>query len=90
MLECMLQKGRRPELRGRTSRVWEFCGYVHNNTMRNLTEGRSHVAGFQDFGTPGMVQTWIGRMKGRRPGDREGVGNIPCNHLSNSHVIAKG
>jgi hypothetical protein len=41
--------------------VWEFCGYVHNNMMRNLTEGRSHVEGFWDFGTLRMVQTWIGR-----------------------------
>jgi hypothetical protein len=58
--------------------------------MRNLAEGQSHVAGFWDFRTPRMVQTGIGRMKGRRPGDREGAGNILCNDLSNGHVIAKG
>jgi hypothetical protein len=39
MLECMLQKGRRSELRGRTSRVQSFAWYIHNNMMRNLAEG---------------------------------------------------
>jgi hypothetical protein len=57
--------------------------------MRNLTEGWSHVAGFQDSGTPGMVHTWIIRMKGKRLGDHKGAGNIPSNCLSNNHVIAK-
>jgi len=48
------------------------------------------MAGLQDFRTLGMIQTWIGRMKGQRPGECEGAGKIPCNLVSNVHVIAKG